>query len=167
RDVFERENSIEMLGMVFSALADLEDDLGHPATARHFEETAFRYKYVQGDPEGAAGSHFNISNYITNSRGDRVDSLAHRLAAALIVLATQSGRATSGLAALVRDLRSAGLEGRAALPPDFAALSATVEKVEGVRFREMIERLAGGPTECEELFRQVVADALEAANKPE
>jgi hypothetical protein len=46
-------------------------------------------------------------------------------------------------------------------------LCATVEKIEGVRFREMIERLARGPAECGQLFRQVVARALEEASKPE
>jgi hypothetical protein len=93
--------------------------------------------------------------------------VAHRLAAVLIAVATQSGDAASDLGRLVRDLRHAGAEGRAALPSDFAALCATVEKVEGVRFREMIERLTGGPAKCEELFRRIVATTLEAANKPE
>jgi tetratricopeptide (TPR) repeat protein len=167
RDVFERENSIEMLGKVFSALADLEANLGHPTTAQQFEETALRYKYTQDVPDVASISHFNISHYINNGRGEERDALAHRLAAALIGAAMQSGRASRYFSALVRDLRNVGPEGRAALPVDFAALCATVEKIEGVRFREMIERLPGGPAECGQLFRQVVARALEEASKPE
>jgi tetratricopeptide (TPR) repeat protein len=167
RDVFERENSIEMLGKVFSALADLEDELGRRMTAQHFEETALRYRYAQGDPRDANISHFNISNYIIRRQGSWSEALPHRLAAVLISVATQSGDVAGDFAALVRDLRNAGPEGRAALPADFAGLCATVEKIEGVRFREMIERLAGGQAECDEIFQQVVTTALEAANKPE
>jgi hypothetical protein len=167
RDVFENENSIELLGKVFSAIADLEHTLGRLTTALEFEKTALRYKYIQGDPVATNVSHFNIANYSIKSQGPWSDALAHRSAALLIAAAMQSGRAAPNLAALMQDLRNAGPEGRAALPADFAALCAAVEQVEGVRFREMIERLAGGPTECEELFRQVVADALEGANKSE
>jgi tetratricopeptide (TPR) repeat protein len=165
REVFDREKSLEGLGKVFSALANLEDDLGRSMTARDFEQTALRYKYAQGNPGDVLISHFNIANYIIGSQGSWSEAIAHRLAAALIAVAMHSGHAASGRAALLRDLRNP--EGCAALPADFDALCATVEKIEGVRFREMIERLAGGPAECEELFRQVVARALEAANKPE
>jgi hypothetical protein len=167
REVFDRENSIEMLGKVFSALAALEDELGRSLTALHFGETALRYTYTRGDPDDAAIGHFNIANYIIKRQGPWSDALAHRLAAVLIGVALQSGRAARNLATLVRNLRDAGPEGRTALPPDFAALCATVEKIEGVRFREMIERLVGGAAECDQLFRNVVATALEAANKPE
>jgi hypothetical protein len=37
-----------MLGMVFDALADLVDKLGHVDQAISFEETALRYKYLWG-----------------------------------------------------------------------------------------------------------------------
>ena len=167
RDVFEREGDIRMLGGVFSALADMEHELQHPEMAQHFEETALRYAYAEGYPAGASLGHRNISIYIISSRGEWREALAHRLAAVLIDVATQSGRAASNLAALVHSLRNAGPEGRPGLPEDLAALCATVEKVEGVRFREMIERLVGGPAECNELFRHVVAAALEPADKPE
>jgi hypothetical protein len=167
KEVFERENSVDLLGSVFSALADLEDTMGRSQSARHFEETALRLKYIAGDPEKANISHFNLANYITKTKGEWHEALAHRFAAALISVATQSGDAAGDLAALVRNVRDAGPEERAALPADFAALCATAEEVEGVRFREMIERLAGGTAACEQLFQQVVAAALEALSKAE
>jgi tetratricopeptide (TPR) repeat protein len=166
REVFELENSIEMLGKVFGALADLEDELGRPETGQQFLKTALRYIYAQGDPDGVGIGHFNLSTMI-ESQGSWSGALAHCLAAVLITVAMQSGRAPGYLGAIVHNLRSAGPGGSAALPTDFDALSATVAKVEGVRFREMIERLAGGPAECDQLFRQVVASALEEASKPE
>jgi tetratricopeptide (TPR) repeat protein len=165
REAFERENSIEMLGKVFSALAELEAGLGRSITAQDFEKMALRYKYAQGQPDAVRLSHYNISNYIVNSRGAWNEALAHRFAAVLIAFAMQSGHAVDHLVQLMLHLRGAGPGGRAALPGDFAALCTTVEKIEGLRFREMIEHLAGGPAECEGLFQRLVTGALEAATK--
>jgi tetratricopeptide (TPR) repeat protein len=169
RDVFEREHSIGLLGKVYSGLADLEHHLGRPATAQQFEKTALRFKYTtESGPDSVGVSHFNIANYIIGSYGAQGEALAHRLAATLIVVVMESPRAASGFARLVRDLRNAGPVARAALPAmDFTALCATVEKIEGVRFRAMMERLAGGAPQCDQRFQQLVAAALEAATKPE
>jgi tetratricopeptide (TPR) repeat protein len=167
REVFEREDWVQGLAMAFSAFAQLEDLKGRSEEAQRFEESALRYKYLAAPAYQLINSHFNIGTYIIKSQGKWSEALAHHLAAALIGVATKSGRATPDFAALVRDLRDAGPEGRAGLPTDFATLCATVERVEGVRFRETIERLVGGPAECGELLRQVVAEALERANKPE
>ena len=43
RRVFEQHNHVEMLGRVFGALADLEDDLGHYDRAVEAEHNALRY----------------------------------------------------------------------------------------------------------------------------
>ncbi len=51
RNVFERENSIEMLGKVLSALADVEDTLGGPATARQFEVDGSSIQIYRARPE--------------------------------------------------------------------------------------------------------------------
>ena len=75
RNVFERENSIEMLGKVLSALADVEDTLGGPATARQFEVAALRYKYIELDPRSIAISHFNLANYLTRGKPEWRESL--------------------------------------------------------------------------------------------
>jgi hypothetical protein len=147
----------------------LEHHLGRPATAQQFEKTALRFKYTtESGPDSVGVSHFNIANYIIGSYGAQGEALAHRLAATLIVVVMESPRAASGFARLVRDLRNAGPVARAALPAmDFTALCATVEKIEGVRFRAMMERLAGGAPQCDQRFQQLVAAALEAATKPE
>jgi len=167
REVYERENAVAQLGMVLTAFSILEKHLGRSTQAQHFVEAALRFDYTAGNPESILISHFNLANYMVDNHREWREVLAHRLAAALIAVATQSGRAAGSRAAMVRNIRAAGPEGRAALPADFAALCASVESVEGVRFREMIERLAGGPAECDELFRQVVATALELADKSE
>jgi len=156
RAVFERENAVTLLGPVFSALGDLEDKLDHRPGARQFEETALRFEYVAGDPRAINISHFNLANYITRDEGPWRDVVAHRLAAVLISVLTQAGDAASDIAALGRDHQRAG---PASLPPDFATLCAIVEQVEGVRFRELVERFAAGQTNGDELLKKVVAMA--------
>ena len=44
REVFESEGYLQGLGQVFSALADLEDNLGHRDRAIRHEQTALRYQ---------------------------------------------------------------------------------------------------------------------------
>ena len=44
REVFESEGDLRGLGKVFSALADLEDELGHRDRAIRHEQTALRYQ---------------------------------------------------------------------------------------------------------------------------
>ena len=53
----------------------------------------------------------------------------------------------------------------AVLPANFAMLCATVEQIEGVRFRELLERLAAGQTNGDELLKEVVAMAVEAMDQ--
>jgi hypothetical protein len=163
RAVFERENAIDALGRVFSALGNLENNLAHRAEARRFEETALRFKYIAGDPRDIGVSHFNLANYITRDKGAWRDALAHRRAAVLISVLTGEGKVGARISALVhnlRDTRRAG--GPAMLPANFAMLCATVEQVEGVRFRELVERLAAGQTNGDDLLKNVVAMAAEA-----
>jgi hypothetical protein len=84
----------------------------------------------------------------------------------LIGVAIGSGNAGSRFKALVRDLRQAG-KGPTAPPADFAALCATVEAVDGVRFGALMGRLVGDTAQCDALLQRVIAAALEAASKPE
>ena len=66
--------------MVFSALADLMNELGQVDQAISFEETALRYKYIFGEPESISISHHNLAVYL-EKRGSW-SALDHRLAAA-------------------------------------------------------------------------------------
>ena len=90
REVYERENAVGSLGKVFTGIADLQDEIGHPETAQHFQETALRFDYAAGDPRSIGISHSNLPVYIAKSGGERPEALAHRLAAVLIGTATQS-----------------------------------------------------------------------------
>jgi PAS domain-containing protein len=135
RAVFERESALYELSAVYSALADLEDEEGHPASAARFEQAALRYTYQTGGPEDCAVSHNNLANYIERAEGGEPDAvLAHRLAAGVIRVQISSGT-------LRTTIRNLALSSLPPAPPSFEWVCATVEQVEGVRFRELFARL--------------------------
>ena len=51
REIYEREHNTQELGMVLSALADVEDEAGHGQDAIDLERNALRYKYLAGEVE--------------------------------------------------------------------------------------------------------------------
>ena len=134
RAVFEAERHIEMLGKVYSALADLELKTGGRAAATRFEEVALGYSYQAGDPEPCAISHHNLAIYLERQGADLGTVLAHRLAAAAIRLQMQSGLLPTTLRNLVRSALPPN-------PPAFAEVVRRVEAIEGVRFQALFERL--------------------------
>ena len=140
REVFESEGYLAGLGRVFSALADLEDKLGHRDRAIRHEQTALRYNYAVGEPGDCAISHFNLANYLMRGGGPPTESLAHRLASMVIWYQTASGYFSTYFQALSRDLASFA-PGEPPLPADFAALCATVDQVEGVDLAALFNRL--------------------------
>lgn len=134
RAVYEAERAVPQLGKVYTALADLEDETGGRAAAVRFQEVALGYMYQAGQPEDCAISHHNLANYLERQGADPAAVLAHRLAAAIIFLQTQSGHLRTVLGNLAKsDLPSA--------PPPFATVAERVEAVEGVRFGALFERL--------------------------
>jgi len=139
RATFAAENAVVELGKVFAALADLEAELNHRYPAITLVHTALRYSYLTGDPEDCAGGHFNLAIWLRRAGGPPAVALAHRLAAVLILFQTASGRLPSALQGLAIHL--ADFIPNPPLPADFAALCEIVEQVEGVRFRDLFERL--------------------------
>jgi hypothetical protein len=134
RDVFEREHDYEALGKVYSALADLEDKQHHREPAVSLESIALKYTYQSLQPEDCAISHHNLSNYLKRLGASRERWLAHRLAAALIRVQTGSGF-------LPTTLRNLALSDLPPAPPTFDEVAAAVEKIEGVHFRDLFNRL--------------------------
>ena len=140
REVYESEGYLAGLGRVFGAMADLENTIGHRDRAIRHEQTALRYRYAVGEPDDCAISHFNLANYLMGDGCPPTESLAHRLACALIEYQSAAGMLTMTLQALSRHLASFA-PGVPPLPADFAALCATVDQVEGVDFAALFDRL--------------------------
>lgn len=160
RAVFEGEGSVANLGKVFTALADLEDTLGHRGQAVAFEETALRYSYLAGDPRDCAISHHNLSNYLERAGQERKTCLAHRLAAGVIGFQTGSGGLATTLRNLALDFAKFAPD-PPPLPDSFDELCCMVEAVEGVRFRELFERLPRRAASGDEALREVLRLAQE------
>jgi hypothetical protein len=144
RTVFEDHNSVPDLGLLFSALSTVEGYDENVREGRRFEEMALRYKYTDGDPAKVWVSHFNLASRILEHGGEPEEGLAHRLAAVLLAMVSQSMRTANFLAQLKADIQHIGKPGREALPESFAALCDTLKRVPGVRFEEMLEALAPG-----------------------
>jgi hypothetical protein len=138
RDVFERERAIDMLGVVYGALAELEDKTGDPNAAVRFQTLALGYGYQSADPEPCAGRHLNLATYLKRLGHGPAEVLAHRLAAGSICLQMQSGYLSTAL----NNLSTAGLPSQ---PPPFSEVVKAVEAIEGVRFRALFDRL---PRNC-------------------
>jgi tetratricopeptide (TPR) repeat protein len=139
RAVYQAEGAIPQLGMVFSALADLEANLGHQQDAIALERAALRYKYAAGDPNLVAVSHYNLANHLRRAGGNPALVVAHRLAATLLDYQTGSGLLAGILRRLAGELAEFGEQ---AVPGSFEVLCARVGQVEGVRLAEL---LAGPP----------------------
>ena len=140
REVFESEGDLPGLGSVFTSLAILEDNLGHPDRAIRHTQAALRYNYAVGEPGSCAISQFNLANYLMGGGGPPTDSLAHRLAGMVIWYQTASGYFSTYFQYLSRELASFA-PGEPPLPADFAALCATVDQVEGVDLAALFNRL--------------------------
>jgi len=153
---FERERSIELLGQVFSYLAILMYYKRQPDQAASFEETALRYKYLFGDPDSISLSHKNLADYLVDAKSSF--ALDHRLASAIISYQIGSGLLMVCLEKMAGDLDDFGPE---SLSKSFDQLCHRVERVEGVKFRMLFERLAGSEVDGDQVIRDIIEKAKE------
>ncbi|HEX9942467.1 MAG TPA: hypothetical protein VGG03_10650 [Thermoanaerobaculia bacterium] len=134
RRTYEEHRHVTGLGKVFTALADLEDAEGNPAEAARFEKSALRHKYQTGDPEDCAVSHANLANYLKRTQAAPEEVLAHRLADGILCFQISSG-------SLIITLRNLARSPLPSSPPPFEEVARRVEKIDGVHFRELFDRL--------------------------
>ncbi|MGH8903855.1 MAG: AAA family ATPase [Egibacteraceae bacterium] len=137
RQVFEDAHHVAGLGSVLTALADVEDRLGHTGSAVRLAQDALRLHYTAGDPDGIAVSHFNLATYLQSTGQGAGLVAAHRLASAVIWFQTGEGRLADTLRVLAQDL--AGFDGD--LPGSFAELCRLVDQVDGVHLAQLVDRL--------------------------
>jgi hypothetical protein len=156
--VFQAEGAIADLGVVFSALADLEDTLGHQQDAIGMEQAALRYKYAAGDPDNTAVSHFNLANYLRRAGREPALVVAHRLAAALLRYQAGEGRLAGTLRRLAGELAGFGEQ---SVPESFVELAGRVGQVEGVRLAELLAGLPGPAADGDQALAEVLRLARE------
>ncbi|MGC4819797.1 hypothetical protein [Micromonospora sp. DT63] len=137
RTVFDADHNITMLGKVLSALADVEDQLGHGGPAIELGKDALRLGYAAGEPDGIGVSHTNLALYLNRYGGERQQVWAHRLAAAVIGYQTGAGELTGRVRALARLLA----RDEAPPPAAFADVCRIVDQVDGVHLADLVARL--------------------------
>jgi hypothetical protein len=72
RKVFEHAHDIEMLGMVFGALAAAEDSRGRGDVAVDLAREALRYSYLAGDVDNIWIGHHNLGEYLRDLAGQPI-----------------------------------------------------------------------------------------------
>jgi tetratricopeptide (TPR) repeat protein len=163
REVFESARNIIGLANVFSALADVEDKLGHGQAAITLEKDGLRYSYIAGDVIGIAVSHYNFGNYLARHTGQGDAALAHHLAAALIQAITGSRSAMDPVGAAANDIRSVNQD--SVVPADVTQLCQGVGEVPGVDLSRVIGALTGAEA-AEQALRDLTARVTELATAP-
>ncbi len=142
RAVDEATNNIPSLGKTMSALADVENTLGHRERAIALETDALRYKYLTGDPDSISASHHNLADHLRLDGRDPEQVWAHLLAAAVIRYLTGGGELTLTINNL------AALQG--SHPDDAPAaieqVIGLVEDLDGVHLGELLHRLPARTT---------------------
>jgi tetratricopeptide (TPR) repeat protein len=153
RDIYHQEGDVNALASTLSALADLEDELGHGDEAVSLEADALRLGYAGATPDGISISHSNLSGYLRRYDGDPSEALAHRLAGTIIDFLSSSGRLPDRLRGVVISLA----EREPADPPSWDEVCALVGRREGVRLAELVARLPrrapDGPSALAEVVR--------------
>jgi hypothetical protein len=167
RATFEEERDIQYLALVFVALAELEDRLGHTRAAVEFEHNALRLAYTRMESavREIAGMHFNLASCLAKPDGDIVTAAANRLAATIILYQLGTG-IDDVVNTLAKDVTIASVVADpASIPTSFEDLCSVVEQTEGVEFRSLVERLAtrgpNGDEAMEEVLARVEAVATE------
>ena len=160
REIFESEHDISRLSSVTTALADVEDRLGHFESALRLAQDALRLHYVNMDPYWISMGHVNFAVSLERVGGDAVVAFTHFLAAAVLRWLMRSGRLASTLQVLAD--RVARLEDLP-LPMSLAELCHQVDRVEGVHFADVLSRLSadasGGDEALADIVRRVQARA--------
>ncbi|HET9657575.1 MAG TPA: CHAT domain-containing protein [Kineosporiaceae bacterium] len=159
RQVFQAHHDIPNLGKTVSALADIEDELGHGSAAISLEHDALRLKYATGGAETVGVSHHNLANYLDRQVGGRWEEVwAHRIAAAVIAYLSGSGRLASRVQGLAQ---LAALSDAPPPPASFTQVCELVGRVEGVDLAALVGRLPRRVSDGQAAMDAVLALARE------
>jgi tetratricopeptide (TPR) repeat protein len=159
QQAFTDTEDIPMLGVVFSARADLADRRRRHTDVVRLEQTAVRLRYTRPDPAAVAVSHYNLGNYLTRAGVDPAGALAHHLAAAtLLTLVGNTAAAARALRSVADDMTN-----HPALTPPagVAELAAVVEHTEGVGFTALIDVLCPDRAAADQTIRDLLAAATD------
>jgi hypothetical protein len=167
RQVFQDARDAEMLGMIFSALAEVESRRGHGDAAIRLERDALRYSYLAWDVRNIAANYHNhgITLRIWGRRPSL--SLTCHLAATLIGDLTGTGDIHKSLSAAADTLRE--MSHYIVPPRDVAHLCDRLAEIPGTDLPALIAGLSPAPAVAEQALRDIITKLRRAShsNNPE
>lgn len=137
RDVCEQYGDIRLLGQVLRDLSSIESRLGHAERAVALTEDSVRYAYVTADPATIGMGHHNLAVLYGNVDSGALRVWAHYMASALIAWRIEHYTLAEEIEMLAMFCFAYSMPAQ----PTFDEVCALVEETEGVRFRELCERL--------------------------
>ncbi len=156
REVFRQAHDIEMLGMVFDALAAVEGYRDHGDVAVELACEALRYSYLAGDVDSIRISHHNLGEYLRDLTGQPDTALEHHLAAALLRMVTGAEGGEESLLSAAADLEASA---DATVPADVTDLCRRVAAVPGVDLGRLLAGLDPEPQAVQQQFEELVGRA--------
>ena len=156
REVFEQAHDIEMLGMVFDALATAEGHRGHGDVAVDLASQALRYSYLAADVDSIRISHHNLGEYLRDLVGQPGTALAHHLAAALLRAVTGAGGAEESVSSAADDLKAGG---DVSVPADVADLCRRVAAMPGVDLGRLLAGVGPDPQVVQRTLDELIGRA--------
>ena len=162
--VFHDARDAEMLGKIFSALAEVESRRGHGDAAIRLERDALRYSYLARDVRDIAANYHNhgITLRIWARRPSL--SLTCHLAATLVGDLTGTGDIHKSLPAAANTVREMGAY---IVPPrDVAHLCDRLAEIPGTDLPALIAELSPAPAVAEQTLRDIIAKVRELTASP-
>ena len=156
RELAEADRDYNILGVVLSALAQLEALREHLDVAIELERNALRYKYLANDVQNIPISHYGFANFSDRYAGRRGTATPHYLACALIHEVTASPHAET-YARLGEDVRDRGEQ--TVLPADVTELCRQVGQVPGVDLASLLDLISPDPDTAQRRLDGVIAEA--------
>jgi PAS domain-containing protein len=156
-EVFKQAHDIEMLGMVFEALAAAEGNRGRGDVAVDLAREGLRYSYLTGNVDSIRISHHNLGEYLRDLAGQPGTALAHHLAAALLAAATGAeGAVDDSALAAAEDLKA---DSDTPVPADVPDLCRRVAAVPGADLNRLIAGLAQDPQAMQRTLEELIRRA--------
>jgi tetratricopeptide (TPR) repeat protein len=159
----EQDADIEMLGVVFGALAEIEDARGHREVAIDRCKDALRYMYRTGNPTDVAGGHSRLGNYTGRGGASYQSAITQFLAAALLHELSGTGQARNAVIAAGAHLRAG--HDLALLPADVRELCARIQAVPGCDLAGLLDRTWLDDT-VERTYQEIVRQVRASAAQP-
>jgi tetratricopeptide (TPR) repeat protein len=160
----EQDRDIEMLGVTFGALAEVEDARGHREVAAERCKDSLRFMYTTGNPTDIAGGHARLGNYIGRSGVAHASAVTQFLAAALLHELSETGQANDGMNAAAAHLRAG--QDQAMLPADIAELCTRVQEQPGHDLRGLLDQVWPDVAGVERTYLGIVQRVRAIAAQP-